>query len=109
MPLVLSTWSESADLIGRGQRAFAGHRFYEAQTLWEAEALATSGDARSWVQGLATIAAGMLAHDEHRVGAAERLLMRGRWLLATAPATYGAADVNAARALADRVIAALRN
>lgn len=101
-------WREPADLLARGQIAFAGRRFYEAQSLWEAEALGSSGTTRGWIQGLATVAAGMLALDEQRVGTAERLLSRGRWLLASAPASVGNADAAAIRAAADVVITALR-
>ncbi len=104
-PLV---WRQPADLLARGQEAFAGRRFYEAQSLWEAEALGTSPPTRGFIQGLATIAAGMLALDEQRVGSAERLLARGRWLLATAPDRVGSADAGAVRATADVVLAALR-
>ena len=63
---------------------------------------------RNWVQGLATIASGMLALDEHRIGTAERLLARGRWLCATAPETVGNADVGAVRAAADVMLQTLR-
>jgi hypothetical protein len=108
MPAQPMTWKEMADLLARGQKAFEGHRFYEAQMLWEAEALATSGDERGWLQGLATIASGLVAFDEHRVSAAERLLARGRWLLVTAPERVGAADVAGARAAAERVTVALQ-
>jgi len=36
---VESAFRQPADLLARGQQAFAGRRFYEAQSLWEAEAL----------------------------------------------------------------------
>ena len=103
-----AVWKEAADLVGRGQRAFAGGRFYEAQSLWEAEALVATGDRRTWLQGLATIASGMLALDEQRVHSAERLLARGRWMLASSPELLGGADVGAVRAAADVVVTALR-
>lgn len=103
-----AVWFESADLVARGQRAFHGGRFYEAQSLWEAEALVATGERRTWLQGLATIASGMVALDEQRVGSAERILGRGRWMLATAPELLGAADVGAIRAAADVVLTALR-
>lgn len=102
------SWSEAIDLLSRGQRAFAGRRFYEAQSLWEAEALVGSGDTRTWLQGLATIAGGMLALDEQRVRTAERMLARGRTMLASAPDMLGGANVGAARAAADVVLTALR-
>jgi hypothetical protein len=101
-------WRQPADLLGRGAEAFTARRFYEAQSLWEAEALGTQAPTRGFIQGLATIAAGMLALDERRVGTAERLLARGRWLLAAAPAHVGTTDVGAVRAAADVVLAALR-
>jgi hypothetical protein len=94
--------------VARGQQAFAGRRFYEAQSLWEAEALGLSGATRGFLQGLATVAAGMLAVDEQRFGTAERLLTRGRWMLAHAPDTLGSADVAAVRAAAEVVLGALR-
>jgi hypothetical protein len=101
-------WRQPADLLARGQQAFAGRRFYEAQSLWEAEALGATAPTRDWIQGLATIAAGMLALDEQRVGSAQRLLSRGRWLLASAPETVGNADAGAVRAAADVMLLALR-
>ncbi len=76
---------EPDDLLARGERAFGGGRFFEAQVQWETEALAASGETRAWIQGLATIAAGMLAREEQRLATAERLIARGRWMLAKAP------------------------
>jgi predicted metal-dependent hydrolase len=103
-----AAWNLTADLLARGQRAFAAGRFYEAQSLWEAEALVYSGEKRAAIQGLATIAAGMLALDEQRARVAERLLTRGRAMLAAAPEVLGGADVGAVRAAADVVVTALR-
>lgn len=103
-----AAWKQAADLLARGQRAFAAGHFYEAQSYWEAEALVHSGDRRAAIQGLATIAAGMLALDEQRHRTAERLLARGRWMLTSAPAFMGGADVGAVRAAADVVVTALR-
>jgi hypothetical protein len=101
-------WRQAADLLARGQRAFAEGRFYEAQSLWEAEALVHSGATRQTIQGLATVAAGLLALDEQRVRQAERMLARGRAMLAAAPEVLGGADVGAVRAAADVVVTALR-
>src|SRR5688572_13566370 len=101
-------WKQAADLLARGQRAFAAGRFYEAQSMWEAEALVHSGPTRLTIQGLATIAAGMLALDEQRFRPAERLLARGRAMLAASPEVLGAADVGAVRAAADVMVTALR-
>jgi hypothetical protein len=103
-----ASWKEAVDLLSRGQRAFAGRRFYEAQSLWEAEALVASGETRTWLQGLATIAGGMLALDEQRIRTAERMLARGRTMLVSAPEKLGGASVGAVRAAADVVVAALR-
>jgi hypothetical protein len=103
-----ASWKEAVDLLSRGQRAFAGRRFYEAQSLWEAEALVAAGEMKMWIQGLATIASGMLALDEQRIRSAERLLARGRVMLSAAPETIGAANVGAVKAAADVVIMALR-
>jgi hypothetical protein len=102
------SWSEAVDLLTRGQRAFAGRRFYEAQSLWEAEALVASGETRTWLQGLATVAGGMLALDEQRIRSAERMLSRGRVMLGSAPEMLGGARVGAVRAAADVVLTALR-
>jgi hypothetical protein len=103
-----AAWKQVADLLARGQRAFADGRFYEAQSFWEAEALVHSGERRTVIQGLATIASGMLALDEGRHRTAERLLARGRWMIGSAPDSLGGADVGAVRAAADVVVTALR-
>jgi hypothetical protein len=76
--------------------------------VWLAESLATRGEARGWIEGLAMIAEGMLALEERRVHSADRLLTRGRWMLAAAPDRLGEIDLVAARAAADEVIASLR-
>jgi hypothetical protein len=103
-----ASWTEAVDLLTRGQRAFEGRRFYEAQSLWEAEALVTSGEKRTWLQGLATIAGGLLALDEQRLRTAERMLARGRSMLSGAPEMIGGANAGAVRAAADVVVMALR-
>jgi hypothetical protein len=103
-----ASWHNPADLLLRGQRAFEGRRFYEAQSLWEAEGLVATGDRRGWIRGLSTVAAGLLALDEQRIGSSERLLARGRFMLATAPDALGNVDVNVVRSAADVVLNALR-
>jgi hypothetical protein len=75
--------------------------------VWLAESLATGGETRGWIEGLAMIAEGMLALEERRVRSAERLLTRGRWMLSAAPDRLGEIDLVAARAAADEVVAAL--
>lgn len=104
----VEAWEEPVDLLARGQRAFAGHRFYEAQILWEAESLAATGERRGWIQGFAAIAGGMVALGERRQRSAARLLARGCWLLASAPSEVGDLDVAPIRATAEDVMEALR-
>jgi hypothetical protein len=101
-------WRQSDDLLARGLIAFSKGLFFEAQALWEAEALAASMQTRPQIQALATIAAGMLALDEQRLTTAERLLSRGAAALAFAPNQLGGVDISAVRAAADVMVTAVR-
>lgn len=103
-----AVWRQKTNLLAQGQRAFETGRFDEAQTWWEAEALGASGEIRATIEGLVTVAAGMLELEEQRPRTAERLLARGRRLLAAGRQRLEGADVGAVRAAADVVVTALR-
>jgi len=81
----------------------------EAQAFWEAEALDASGETRTAIHGLATIAAGMIELEEHRPRSAARLLAQGRRMLAAGRVRLDGADAGAVRAAADVVVTALRD
>jgi len=100
----VEAWQEPVDLLARGWRAFDTRRYYEAQVLWEAEALAAVGERQAWLRGLSALAGGMVAASEHRHGTATRLVYQGRRLLVGAPAELDDVDLAAVRATAEAAL-----
>ncbi len=94
--------------MGDGLAAFRRGRFYQARELWEAEGLVARAPERTWMKGLAEVAAGFLRCDENSFSIAERLLFKGLHHLAGAPDSVGGMDVRPVRAAAEVLLDALR-
>jgi hypothetical protein len=94
--------------MGDGLAAFRRGRFYQARELWEAEGLVARGDDRTWIKGLAEIAAGFLRCDESSLSSAQRLLFKGLHHLQGAPDSLHGVDTPSVRTAAEFLLDALR-
>jgi predicted metal-dependent hydrolase len=94
-------------LLVPGRVAFARGQFFAAHELWEEVWRVTTGPARTWIQGLIQIAAGLHQLARGRPGPAASLLRRALVRLADVPPGFAGIDMTAACAGAEQVAAAL--
>jgi predicted metal-dependent hydrolase len=94
--------------MGDGLSAFKSGHFYQARELWEAEGLVARGNERTWIKGLAEVAAGFLRCDESALSVAERLLFKGLHHLTGAPPEVAGVDTVAVREAAAGLLDALK-
>jgi predicted metal-dependent hydrolase len=98
---------ERARLMTAGREAFNRGEFFEAHELWEEVWNVIDEPERSWVQGLIQVATGLHKLDRGRKDVCATLLRKALPKLVGAPAILDGVDVAAARAGAERVLAAI--